>query len=177
MQQTQDLKQARTQLAAQQAISHKAYLSLDARVEEATRLTDTVQAIEEKAEQLEQANIMSQAHNKQLESSLSATQAEVSNSKAESAMRREQQIATQQQLAEIQQQKSQLQVKLNTTDFEYVEALKQLKQARTGIANLRNRLDDSETELRTNRVQTSLQVSFCTIVMASLPLQHVLHKH
>ena len=106
MQQTQDLKQARTQLAAQQAISHKAYLSLDARVEEATRLTDTVQAIEEKAEQLEQANIMSQAHNKPLESRLSATRAEVSNSKAESAMRREQQIATQQQLAEIQQQKS-----------------------------------------------------------------------
>lgn len=170
VQQTQNLKQVRTQLAAQQAISHKSQQSLDALGEEAMRLTDSLQAVEAKAQQLEQTITTSQANAMQLESNLSATQADVSNTKAELAMRREQQIATQQQLAEIQQQKSQLQVKLNTTDFEYVEAQKQLKQARTGITNLRNRLDDSETELRTNRVQTSLQVS-CQAVLLTCAAQ------
>lgn len=171
VQQTQNLKQVRTQLAAQQAISHKSQQSLDALGEEAIRLTDSLQAVEAKAQQLEQTITTSQANAEQLESNLSATQADASNTKAELAMRREQQIATQQQLAEIQQQKSQLQVKLNTTDFEYVEAQKQLKQARIGITNLRNRLDDSETELRTNRVQTSLQVSCQAVLLTPSPTE------
>lgn len=156
LQQNKDLKQVRTQLVAQQAATEQSQQMFAAASEEGTRLTDQLQSLGSRALQLEGA--------------LSATQADATSTKAELAMRRQQQIDTQQQLAaiqmataqqvaEFQQQRSQLQAKLYTTDFEYVEAMKQLKQARTGLVNLRNRLDDSETELRTSRVQNSLQVS------------------
>lgn len=171
LQQNKDLKQVRTQLAAQQAATEQSQQQLTTATQEGVRLTDQLQDMGNRAQQLEAV--------------LSTTQADADSTKAELAMRRQQQIdtqqqllaiqtATQQQVSEVQQHKSQLQAKLYTTDFEYVEALKQLKQARTGLANLRNRLDDSETELRTSRVQNSLQVNSYLSAEAGTSVQVIL---
>ena len=65
-------------------------------------------------------------------------------------------------LAEMKETERTLKAQLQLADQYKAETEKQLVAGRTGIANLRVRLDEVETDLRKNRVQSSLQV--CVIM-------------
>ena len=67
-------------------------------------------------------------------------------------------VDTQLLLTDTEKAAAALKSKLELTDQDRSETQKQLVDARTGIRNLRNRLDESEADLKRTRVQSSLQV-------------------
>ena len=67
-------------------------------------------------------------------------------------------LNTQQLLADAEAVTAAVTSKLEAADQERSDAQKQLLDARTGIRNLRNRIDESEADLKRTRVQSSLQV-------------------
>ena len=63
-----------------------------------------------------------------------------------------------QHLADSEKLAASLRAQYEVTDQDKHQMQKQLTDARTGIRNLRNRLDESESDLKKTRVQSSLQV-------------------
>ena len=106
-----------------------------------------------------QANLqLIQQQYQSLEQEHSALQSDASTTNATLASVQSQLSDTERHLADSEEIAASLKSLYEVTDQDKTEAQKQLTDARTGIRNLRNRLDESESELKKTRVQSSLQV-------------------
>ncbi|KAL3145047.1 hypothetical protein ABBQ32_003538 [Trebouxia sp. C0010 RCD-2024] len=74
---------------------------------------------------------------------------------------------TRQLLADTEEVAAAAKSRLEVADQDRSEAQKQLLDARTGIRNLRNRIDESEADLKRTRVQSSLQLASMSLDLRS----------
>ncbi len=125
------------------------------------RLSSELSSNQSQVQKLQQSLGLSQQQCQHLEKARAAMESEADRINAQLVSVQSQLSETKHQLAEAKQSMATLKAQLQLTDQDKAESEKQLIAARTGIANLRVRLDEIGTELRKSKVQSSLQVSQC----------------
>ena len=169
-QQDREVCKSQTQLTQQQQLT----ASLKSRLSETgatqQQVSSELSATQSQVQQLQQSLQVRQKEYQSLEKERARIESEASGSAANLMDVEAQLVDTQLLLRDTEEAADALKSKFELTDEEKIQAQKQLVDARTGIRNLRNRLDESESDLKRTRVQSSLQVcSSCASV------KHVCH--
>ena len=152
------MRDTQAQLTQQQHLT----ASLKSRLSEVgatqQQVSSELSATQSQVQQLQQSLQVRQREYQSLEKERSRIESEASGVAANLMDVEAQLVDTQLLLRDTEEAAAALKSKFEVTDQDRIEAQKQLIDARTGIRNLRNRLDESEHDLKRTRVQSSLQV-------------------
>ena len=163
------MRKSQAQLTQQQQLT----ASLKSRLSEVgatqQRASSELSATQSQVQQLQRSLQVRQKEYQSLEKERASIESEASGVAANLMDVEAQLVDTQLLLRDTEEAAAALRSRLELTDQERTEAQKQLIDARTGIRNLRNRLDESEADLKRTRVQSSLQVcSSCASICPSI---------
>ena len=158
LQQEQEVRKSQTQLIQEQQLT----ASLESRITELgtaqQQISSDLLATQSETQELQTKLQLIQQQHQSLEQEHSTLQSDAGKTNATLAAVQSQLSDTERHLADSEEIAASLKNMFEVTDQDKTEAQKQLTDARTGIRNLRNRLDESESELKKTRVQSSLQV-------------------
>ena len=175
------MRKSQAQLTQQQQLT----ASLKSRLSEVgatqQQVSSELSATQSQVQQLQHSLQVRQKEYQSLEKQRTSIESEANGVAANLMDVEAQLVDTQLLLRDTEEAAAALKSRLELTDQERTEAQKQLIDARTGIRNLRNRLDESEADLKRTRVQSSLQVCRCcasaSICSACLIFAHMAILH
>lgn len=170
------MRNSQTQLTEQQQLTR----SLKSRLSEVgatqQQVSSELTVTQSQVQQLQQSLQTRQREYQSLEEKRARIEAEASGVSANLMDVESQLVDTQLLLRNTEEAAAALKSSFELTDQERIGAQKQLIDARTGIRNLRNRLDESETDLKRTRVQSSLQVCGCCASVCPSLLAICIHR-